>query len=261
MKSLLLSLGFGATLVSAGAAIKTESIEYKSGDTTCEGFLAYDDAVKTPRPGVLIIHQWKGLGDYEKKRAEMIAGLGYVAFCADIYGKGVRPRDVKDAAAMAGKFKSDRALYRERLTAASAVLSKQPKVDPARLGAMGYCFGGTGALELARSGAPMLGVVSFHGGLNTPAPADAKRIKGRVLVLHGADDPFVPPAEVAAFKDEMETADVKYNLVAYPGAVHSFTHWDAGTDNATGAAYNKDADEKSWAAMTTFWAELFARKP
>ena len=121
------------------------------------GFLAYDDAVKTPRPGVLIVHQWKGLSDYEKKRAEMIVGLGYVAFCADIYGQGVRPADVAAASALAGKYKSDTRLYRERLTAALGVLEKQPQVDRTKLGVMGYCFGGTGALELARSGAPVLG--------------------------------------------------------------------------------------------------------
>jgi dienelactone hydrolase len=195
MKSPLCSLLIlGTSLATAGAAVKTEVIEYKSGDTTCEGLLAYDDAATGPRPGVLIIHQWKGLGAYEKKRAEMIAGLGYVAFCADIYGKGVRPTEVQEAAALAGKFKGDRSLYRQRLSAAADVLAKQPRVDPARLGAMGYCFGGTGALELARSGAPVLGVVSFHGGLGTPTPADAANIKGRVLVLHGADDPHVPPS-------------------------------------------------------------------
>lgn len=241
----------------ASAAVQTKTVEYKSGETTCEGFVAFDDSKSDARPGVLIVHQWKGLGDYEKKRARMLAELGYVAFCADIYGKGVRPAEVKDAAAQAGKFKGDRALFRQRLLAAFEELKKQPEVKPIYLAAIGYCFGGTGALELARGGAGVRGVISFHGGLNSPKPEDAKSIKGRVLVLHGADDPHVPPAEVTAFKKEMEDGGVVYDLVAYPGAVHSFTLWDAGSDNSTGSAYNKEADEKSWAAMKKFLEEIF----
>ncbi len=263
MKAAVLTFLVSAVVAAlpAAADIKTQSVEYKSGDTVCEGFVAWDDSNENPRPGVLIVHQWKGLGDYEKKRAEMMAKLGYVAFCADIYGKGVRPADAKEASQLAGKYKGDRALYRERLLAAFETLQKQPHVQTANLGAMGYCFGGTGALELARSGADVKGVVSFHGGLGTPTPQDAKMIKGRVLVLHGADDPHVPPAEVKAFKDEMEESKVPYEFIAYPGAVHSFTHWDAGSDTSKGAAYNKEADEKSWDAMKGFFANVFGGKP
>lgn len=258
MKTTLTALAAALALAwPAAAEIKTKTVEYQAGGAVCEGAFVYDDAVKEPRPGVLVIHQWKGLGDYEKKRAEMLAQLGYVAFCADIYGKGVRPSDTKEAAALAGKYKGDRALYRERLTAALDALKAQPEADTARLAAMGYCFGGTGALEAARSGAPVLGVVSFHGGLGTPTPADAKAIKGRVLVLHGADDPHVPPAEVEAFKQEMADAKVDAAFTAYPGAVHSFTHWDAGSDPSKGSAYNKEADEKSWQAMKEFFAKIF----
>jgi dienelactone hydrolase len=259
MKSLLILLASLLTGLNALGAIQTKVIEYKSGDQVLEGFLAYDDTVKSPRPGVLIVHQWKGLTEYEQKRAEMLAGLGYVAFCADIYGKGVRPTEVKDASALAGKYKGDRALYRERLKAALDVLAAQPQVEKEKLAAMGYCFGGTGALEVARSGAAVRGVISFHGGLGTPTPADAKTIKGRVLVLHGADDPFVPPAEVDGFKKEMAEAEVGYEFVAYPGAVHSFTHWTAGSDNSKGAAYNKEADEQSWDAMKAFLAKVFSK--
>ena len=259
MKPLLVLLATLVTSLKALGAVQTKFIEYKCGDQVCEGFVAYDDAVAGPRPGVLIVHQWKGLTEYEQKRAEMLAKLGYVAFCADIYGKGVRPTETKDAAALAGKFKGDRALYRERLAAAMGVLAEQPQVEKSKLAAMGYCFGGTGALEVARSGAAVRGVVSFHGGLGTPTPGDAKAINGRVLVLHGADDPFVPPAEVAAFKKEMADAEVAYEFVAYPGAVHSFTHWTAGDDASKGAAYNKEADEKSWEAMKAFLAQVFSK--
>jgi dienelactone hydrolase len=259
MKLLIILLASLWTGLGALAGIQTKVVEYSIGDQKFEGFLAYNDAAGGPKPGVLIVHQWKGLGDYEKKRAEMLAELGYVAFCADIYGKGVRPTEVKDASALAGKYKEDRALYRQRLKAALEVMAKQPQVQAGQLAAIGYCFGGTGALEVARSGADVRGVVSFHGGLGSPAPADAKAIKGRVLVLHGADDPFVPPAEVAAFKKEMEEAKVNHEFVAYPGAVHSFTHWTAGSDASKGSAYNKEADEKSWAALQAFLTQVFPK--
>ncbi len=244
---------------SASAKIKTEVIEYKAGDTALEGFLAYDDANTKARPGVLLVHDWMGVGDYAKSRAKQLAELGYVAFAVDIYGKGVRPADPKEAGGLAGKYKGDRALYRERLKAGLAQLTGNKLVAPGQLAAIGYCFGGTGALELVRNGGDVKGVVSFHGGLGTPTPNDAKNIKCPVLVLHGADDPFVKPDEVAAFKKEMADAKVKYELVAYPGAVHSFTRPDAGNDNSKGAAYNKEADEKSWAEMKKFFGEIFAK--
>lgn len=258
MKTILSLWLLGA--LSAAAAIKTETVEYKQGDTVLEGYLAYDDSIVNRRPGVLIVHQWKGLGDYEKKRAEMLAKLGYVAFAADIYGKGVRPADTQAAAALAGKYKKDVALLRKRASAALEQLRKAPSVDAQQVAAIGYCFGGTTVLELARSGAGLDGVVSFHGSLATPDPNDARNIKARVLALHGADDPFVPPAEVQAFEEEMRKAKVDWQLVAYGNAVHSFTHWDAGTDNSKGAAYNEKADRRSWAAMRAFFEELFAKK-
>jgi dienelactone hydrolase len=244
--------------VSAHAKIKTEVVEYKAGDATLQGFLAYDDANTKPRPGILLIHDWMGVGDYAESRAKQLAELGYVAFAADIYGKGVRPADPKEAGALAGKYKGDRALYRERLKAGLAQLTGNKLVAPGKVAVIGYCFGGTGALELARSGAALKGVVTFHGGLSTPTPADAKNIQCPVLVLHGADDPFVKPDEVAAFKKEMEDAKVKYTFIAYPGAVHSFTRPDAGNDNSKGAAYNEAADKKSWAEMKKFFGQIFS---
>ncbi|HEY6170134.1 MAG TPA: dienelactone hydrolase family protein [Verrucomicrobiae bacterium] len=254
MTAVLFALG--ATLA-APAQIHTQTVVYKQGDTTLEGFLAYDTAIKGKRPGVLIVHQWKGLGDYERKRAEMLAKLGYTVFAVDIYGQGVRADNPKDAAALAGKYKSDRALLRARATAGLEELKKHALTDPKRIAAMGYCFGGTTALELARSGAELSGVVSFHGALDTPNPDDAKNIKGKVLALHGADDPFVPAKDVTAFEEEMRKAAVDWQLVAYGGAVHSFTDWNAGNDNSKGAAYNEKADKRSWEAMKVFFAEIF----
>lgn len=250
----------GVMALAARAEIVTKTVEYKQGDTTLEGFVAYDNAVKGSKPGVLIVHQWKGLGAYEKMRAEMLAKMGYVAFACDIYGKGVRPTTMQEAGAQAGKYKGDRALLRARVKAGFETLLKQEGVDKEKVAAMGYCFGGTTALELARSGADVDGVVSFHGGLSSPTPEDAKNIKAKVLALHGADDPNVPPAEVAGFEKEMRDAKVDWQLVAYGNAVHSFTDKGAGNDNSKGAAYNEHADRRSWEAMKDFFAEIFAMR-
>ena len=252
---LFLSAFFWQT--AAQAALHTETIEYTHGKAVLEGYLAYDDAVQGKRPGVLVVHDWTGLREEPKKRAEKLAQLGYVAFAVDMYGKGIRPTDPKDAGAQASLYKNDRTLMRERVKAGLDVLLRQPNVESSRIAAIGYCFGGTAVLELARSGADVRGVVTFHGGLSTPAPADAKNIKGKVLVLHGADDPYAPKEEVLALEDEMRKADVDYEVHLYGGAVHSFTIREAGSDNAKGAAYNALADKRSWEAMKQFLNEIF----
>lgn len=254
MKTLLTSLAVFAAVLTLRAEIKTEIVEYKDGDTTLEGVRVWDDAVKTPRPGVLVVHQWLGLTDYEKHRAEMLAKLGYVAFCADIYGKGVRPKDTKEAGVEATKYKNDRKLLRSRVNAGLSAMKKSPLVDGKHVAAIGYCFGGTTVIELARSGADVAGVVSFHGGLDSPTPADGKNIKGKVLACHGADDPFVPAKDLEAFEEEMRKANVDWTLIKYGGAVHSFTQPMAGNDNSKGAAYNEKADRRSWKAMELFLA-------
>ena len=254
--TLLVLLGMTLTMA-ARSEIVVKTVEYKQGDTVLEGLSVYDNAIQGKRPGVLVIHQWKGLGDYERMRAEMLARLGYNVFAADIYGKGIRPRTPQLAAIEAGKYKSDRSLLRARVAAALDMLTKHELTDAKRLGAIGYCFGGMCVLELVRSGADVGGIVSFHGALNTPTPGDARNIKGKVLALHGADDPAVPPAEVAAFEKEMRDAGVDWELVKYGGAVHAFTDWNAGSDNSKGAAYNERADKRSWEAMKQFFAEVF----
>jgi len=235
----------------------TREIEYRDGDVVLEGYVAYPKDTNGKQPGILVCHQWMGHTAYERRRVEETARLGMVAFALDIYGKGVRPKDVAEAAKLSGAYKGDRTLLRRRALAGLDALRKLEVCDPAKVAVMGYCFGGTTALEIARSGAEVLGTVSFHGDLSSPAPEDAKRIKGRVLALHGADDPFVPSSQVAAFEDEMRKAGVDWQLVAFGGAVHSFTLKGAGNDNAKGAAYNEKADLRSWEMYKDFLSEIF----
>lgn len=237
--------------------LTTQVVEYKHGDTVLEGYLAYDNARKSKRPGVLLVHEWTGLGPYVKGRTEQLARLGYVAFALDMYGKGVRPQNSQEAAAQAKIYRSDRQLMRSRAQAGLTELQKHPFTDRQRIAAIGYCFGGGTVLELARSGADVAGVASFHGNLDTPNPRDAKNIKGKVLVLHGADDPLVPVEQVLAFQSEMRQAGIDWQLVSYGGAVHSFTNPESGNDLAQGVAYNVSADRRSFEAMKLFFAELF----
>ena len=251
-------VGLMATVwtATAQAAIKTEPVAYQDGDVQLEGYLAYDDVGEAPRPGVLVVHEWKGLGEYAKRRAEQLAQLGYIAFAVDMYGKGVYAKDHDAAAQLSGAFRSDRHLMRRRIIAALEQFKHDPHVDPTRIAAIGYCFGGMTVLELARSGADVAGVVSLHGGLDTPHTEDAKQIRGRVLVLHGADDPFITPEHVAAFEREMQDAEVRYTIIKYPGAVHSFTVPEAGDDPSKGMAYNEAADKASWEELTAFLANV-----
>jgi dienelactone hydrolase len=239
----------------APAKVVTKALEYRQGDTVLEGVLAWDDAATGKRPGILVIHDWKGLGPEVKRRAEMLAKLGYVALAADIYGKGVRPATPEAAGQEAGKYRADRALLRARARAGLDALAAQPQVDTGHLAAMGYCFGGGATLELARSGAPLRAALSFHGNLDTPSPAKPGDVKAKILVLHGAADPHVPPAQVIAFEDEMQAARVDFELIAYGGAVHAFTNPEAGNDPSKGAAYDATADRRSWEAMQAFLRE------
>ena len=259
MKTLLALVLFFSCPARAEITVKpVEYLDSTSGHpATLEGLIAYDSSWKEKRPGVMVIHEWTGIDDYTRMRLKKIAQLGYVAFAADIYGKGIRPSHPKDAAATAGIYKNDRALLRERARLALAKLKSQPQVDSNRVAAMGYCFGGTAALELARSGAQANGFISFHGGLDTPNRGDAKKIRARVAVYTGANDPMVPPSEVAAFENEMKSAGIPYEIVSYPGAVHGFTNPAHGNKPESGVAYQADADRRSWEAMKAFLERVF----
>lgn len=245
-------------LVSSHAGIVGNDVAYEQGGVKLQGFHAYDDSLAGKRPGILIIHQWTGLTDYEKMRARMLAEMGYNVFAADIYGLGVRPQP-PEAGEIAGKFKADRELYRARMLAGLEVLKGDERTDPAKIAAIGYCFGGTGVLELARGGVKIAGVVSFHGGLSAAPGMEAKagNVPAKILCLHGAADPFVPEAEVDAFRKEMTDAGADWQLTMFGGAVHAFTQKMAGDDVTKGAAYDAKADERSWEDMQQFFSEIF----
>jgi len=253
----LLCLALSTTL-NAEAKVHTETVLYKQGDAVLEGYLATPEGSEPGRrPGVVVVHDWRGVSPYVKSRAEQLAQAGFVALAIDIYGRGVRPATPEECGRQAQIYRSDRALMRSRARAGLDALLANPMVDSARVAAIGYCFGGGAALELARSGAPLTGVVSFHGNLDTPNPADARNIRGKVLVCHGGDDPHVPMEQVTAFEKEMRDAGVDWQMNIYGGAVHSFTNPGAGDDPSRGSAYNPEADRRSWQAMLDFFDAIF----
>lgn len=257
MKNFLTAVLLGAVAVSS-AAIKTENVNYKQGDTELQGYLAYDDSSKDKRPGVMVVHEWWGLDDYPKHRAEQLAQLGYVAFAADVFGKDKVTTDPKQAGQWAGELKGNRKLLRDRAAAGLEQLKKNPLVDTSKVAAIGYCFGGTTVLELARMGADVAGVVSFHGGLESAPGMDAKNVKAKLLILNGADDKMSSPEAVAALDKELKAANADFKQIAYPGAVHGFTNPKNGKGAMGGAvAYNENADKSSWKEMQDFFTKIF----
>lgn len=250
---LALCLATGAT-TAVNAEIVLQDVPYTDGETQFVGHIAYDNATDPRRPGVLIIHQWTGPSDYEKRRARMLAEMGYVAFVADIYGSDeegnlIRPESGPGAGAIAGSFRQqDRTLFRERANLALEQLRNAEQTDPERLAAIGYCFGGTGVLELARSGADVQAVVSFHGGLDSPNPDDGANIKAAVLVLHASNDPTTPWDDIRAMMEEFDTHGVDWQMNVYTFQGHSFTDENA-------SSYSATADRRSWQAMQSFFRE------
>ncbi len=244
----------------AQAKMHQQTVNYYQGGAVLEGYLAYDDSFAGLRPAVLVFHHWMGIDDYIRGRTDQLARMGYVAFAGDICGKGVRPANSTEAGTLSGKYRADRQLMRKRAQAALDTLRLMPRVDVKRLAAIGYCFGGGVALELARSGADILGVASFHGTLDTPHPEAAKNIKAKILVMQGTDDPVAPIKAIGDLEDELRNGGANYQINLYGGAVHSFTQPMAGNDPKTGNAYNPEADRRSWQAMKDFFAELFGPK-
>ena len=243
----------------AQAAVKTKVVEYKHGDVTLKGYLAWDDAAAGKKPGIVVVPEWWGNNEYAHHRAEMLASLGYVGFAIDMYGDGKTTTDPKQAGEWATAAKADAKVFAGRLQAGLDTLKKQEQVDDSKLAAIGYCFGGTGVLTMARQNFPVLGVVSFHGALAPVGDAASGSVKPKVLVCHGAEDPMVPVDQVIAFANEMKTANANWEVNAYSGAVHAFTNPDADKFKIPGIAYNEQADHRSWEAMKSFFTELFGK--
>jgi dienelactone hydrolase len=244
----------------APAAVKTEPVEYAYDGKTFKGMLAYDDAAAGKRPGVLVVHEWWGLNDHARDRAEKLAGLGYVAFACDMYGDGKTTSHPKEAGEFAGEVRKNQAAWAGRAKAALKVLRDSPKVDPTKLAAVGFCFGGSTAQLLAFAGADVDAVVSFHGAPVVPTADQAKAAKARILMCHGGADPFIKQETIDAFKKALDAGGAKYEWVSYPGVVHSFTAPGADKVGNPGMKYDEKADKESWAAMRKLFDEAFAGK-
>lgn len=257
MKRMVLFAAMVAAGGLAAAAVESKEVTYKIGDKEFKGIVVRDTAVSAQRPGVLVVPEWWGVNDYVKHRATMLADMGYIAFVADMYGGGQNTKDPGQAGKWAGEVKGNRNLMRQRAMAALDQLKAQPGVDQNKLAAIGYCFGGTTVLEMARADAPVKGVVSFHGGVEPGNAPTAPQIHAKVLVLHGAADPTMPPTAVPNLEKELTQAKADWYLVAYGGAVHAFTNPEAGNDPTKATAYNAEADRRSWQAMKDFFAEIF----
>jgi dienelactone hydrolase len=256
MKRVLAVVSLFILSLSAEGKMITQECIYKLDTTTFKGFLAYDDAVKGKRPGVLVVHEWWGLNDFAKTQAKKLAEMGYVALAADMYGNGMTTTDPKVAGAMARSVRGTPQL-RERALAALSSLLHRPEVDSNRVAAIGFCFGGSAVLDIAYGGANVKGVVTFHGGLFSPKEQDVKNIKTKLLILHGADDPTMSRDTVLAFQESLRKSGADWQMVYYANAVHGFTNPANGTDKSKGVAYNRLAAQRSWLAMETFLKEVF----
>ncbi len=259
MRHLMIGLVVMFLAASAEAAVQTKTVSYKHGDLECKGFLAWDDAVSGKRPGVLVVHEWWGLDEYARSRAQQLAKLGYLAFACDMYGDGKIAEHPDGARKMASIVRMNVETWRKRAQVSLEVLKAHPQCDNGKLAAIGYCFGGSTALQLAYTGADLKAVATFHAALPAPTADEAKSLKARVLVCHGGADSFIPEAAIKAFHEPLDKARVKHEFVSYPGVVHSFTVPGADARNLPGMKYDKMADEDSWRRMTKLFAEQFGK--
>ena len=261
---LLLAAVVGVLLVcsTAWGKVVGREVEYRAGETVLKGYLAEDPAVRGKRPGVLVVHEWWGHNDYARKRARMLAEQGYAALALDMFGEGKTAKHPDDAGRFANELMKKKWVAEARFNAALDYLKKQPTVDPARIAAIGYCFGGGIVLHMARQGADLKGVISYHGTLATDSPAAPGAVKAKVLVFSGEEDKMVPPEQVAGFKEEMKKAGVSYRYVGYPGAKHGFTNPDADVYAKKfnlPLAYNRQADRDSWEQTLKFLLDVFRK--
>ena len=263
MKTTLCFIGLMFASAAAHAAVQGKEVSYSANGTTLKGYIAYDDTVKGKRPGILVIHEWWGHNEYARRRARMFAEQGYTALALDMYGDGKQAHHPDDAGKFASEVSKNAVLAKARFDAAYNLLGKEETVDADKIAAVGYCFGGSVALNMARIGEPLKAVVSFHGGLGTDHPAEAGKVKARIASFTGEDDPMIPATQVAAFRQEMDKAGVSYKVVTYPGAKHAFTNPDAdkyGQEFKLPLAYNAAADKASWEEGLAFLADAFKGK-
>lgn len=253
----LIVMGLILVACAAEAEVQTKTVEYTDGEVVLKGFFAWDDAGEGRRPGVVVAHEWWGLNDYAKQRAKMLAGMGYVAFALDMYGEGRSTEHGKEAKTWMEQVNRNVLLWRRRAVLGVEVLRQHDFVDPHRIAAIGYCFGGATVMQMAYSGADLKGVVSFHGPLPVATPEQAKRIKARILVEHGYDDPFVPAERIAKFQSALDMAEVDWQMVVYGGAQHGFTNPGADRYGIEGVRYDAQADRRSWAHMLLFLDSVF----
>jgi dienelactone hydrolase len=257
LRSAAMVIALVASASAAAAEVKTKVVDYTVGGTDLQGFVAWDDASAGKRPGVLVVHEWWGHNEHARNAARRLAEAGYVGFALDMFGKGKLATHPDDAMKFMTEATKDPAALGARFNAALAELKKDPHVDPARIGAIGYCFGGTIVISQARMGADLDVVASFHGGLGGLAPVKPGAVKARVLVFTGAADPMIPADQVEAFRKDMAAAGAKVDIVIYPGAKHGFTNPAAGSFGMDALAYDAAADKESWAAMLKGFKEVF----
>jgi dienelactone hydrolase len=242
----------------AAGAVKTEVIEYRDGDTPLRGYLVYDDAASGKRPGIIVVHEWWGLNDYAKRRAEMLAELGYVAFALDMYGDDKVTEHAEEAGGWMKQITENVDRWQRRALAGLEVLKGRDEVDPEKIAAVGYCFGGATVMQMAYAGADLDGVVSFHGSLPPATEAQQAKITAPILVAHGEADGFVPAERIEAFRSALEAAGADWQMVIYGGARHGFTNPGAGEYGMDKLKYDPKADTRSWAMMQSFLDEAFA---
>lgn len=256
----VLPLFFGLVLLAIGTAeaeVQSKTVEYTDGDVVLKGYFAWDDAVEGRRPGVVVAHEWWGLNDYARRRARMLADIGYVAFALDMYGEGKATKHGDEAQAWMEQVNRNVAVWRRRALLGVEVLRQHDFVDPSKIAAIGYCFGGATVMQMAYSGADLKGVVSFHGPLPVATPEQAAAIEAKVLIAHGFDDPFVPAERIGGFQAALDQAGVDWEMDVYGGAQHSFTNPSADRYGIKGVHYDARADGRSWARMRLFLEEVF----
>jgi dienelactone hydrolase len=242
---------------SVEAKVIGTTVPYRHNGVELAGYLAYDDSIKGKRPGVLIVHEWWGLNDYVRRRADQLAALGYVAFAVDMYGKGKVAGGPEEASALAQAVRSDIGLWRQRAMAGLDVLRKDPRTDATRIAAIGYCFGGATVQQLAYAGAPVQRIVSFHGGFIILSPEEAKAVKAKILICHGGADPFSTPQAMQDYIAAMDKAGLDWQMIIFGGAKHAFTNPQADKAGIEGVGYSKSADDRSWKYMKDFFGEIF----